>query len=49
MDPDIVKIKFQVSKFNKDTFATRQFKISFYQKGTIVLQGSDLLNMTDNR
>ena len=49
MDPDIVKIKFQVNKFNKDTFGTRQFKINFYQKGTIYLQGSDLLSMTDNR
>jgi len=49
LDPDIVKVKFLVNKFDKEIFGSRQFKIIFHEKGAVYLSGGDLMELTDSR
>ena len=49
LDPDIVKVKFLVNKFDKEIFGSRQFKIIFREKGAVYLSGGDLMELTDSR
>lgn len=49
LDPDIVRVKFLVNQFDRETFGSRQFKINFDKKGSVHLSGGDMLELTDTK